>query len=93
MLNQNLNITDFIRFVSSVKSAEIEPVQQNVHDGGIYCDNVDRGLQYNNNNNTFTGGNLKMQKSSGAKRKTSARPVQLSSLGPVGEVPERSVQK
>jgi hypothetical protein len=51
MLNQNINLTDFMRFVSSVKSAEIKPVQRNVHDGGNNCDNVDCGLQYNNNNN------------------------------------------
>jgi len=41
----------------------------------------------------FIGESLRMGKSSLGKRKTSACPVRVSSLGPVGEVPEQSARK
>ena len=61
MLNQYVNTTDFVRYVTSDMSAatgnrEAEPMKHTAN--GDY-DNVERGLQYNdddddnNNNNTF----------------------------------------
>ena len=103
ILNQHVNMTNFVRFVTSDMSAargnrEAEPVKHNANCGGSDFDNVERGLQYNNNNNnnnntSFIGESIRMGKSSLGKRKTSACPVRLSSLGPVGEVPEQSVRK
>jgi hypothetical protein len=73
---------------------EDEPMKHTASGGGGDYDNVERGL-YNNNYYYyyFIGDSVTMRKSSLGKRKTSACPVRLSSLGPVGEFPEHSVRK
>jgi hypothetical protein len=99
MLIQHVNITDFVRFATSDMSTargneETEPTKHTTNCGGSDCDNVERRLYNNsNNNNTFIGESLRMGKSSLGKRKTSVCPLRYSSLGPVGEVPEQSVRK
>jgi len=64
-----------------------------VHKGSDGDDDDNNNINNNNSNTLFIGENPRMGKSSLGKRKTSACPVRVSSLGPVGEVPEQSVRK